>query len=354
MADDGSDRTEEPTAKRLREARRDGNVPRSNDLTSAIGLVAGILLLRVFGMGILEGLLNIMREVGREPILFIGDLTPLIKRVSWQMVSMLLPFLVLLMLITVLGTVVQFGFLFTAKQLKPDLNNLSPMKGLKKMFSKQAVARLAMGLVKMGIVGAVAWFTLAGKIGMILAAGTLHAWGALNLAIELLYTLALRLALALLALGIIDYLWQRYQRHEKLKMTKTEVKDEMKQTIGDPEVKKRQRRQQMEMAMQRLGTEVPKADVVVTNPTEFSVALAYDEDKMAAPKVVAKGADFVALRIRQLAQQHGIPIVQRPPLARALYAQVEVGREVPPAFYRAVAELLAYVYQISGRAAKAG
>ncbi|HPM25323.1 MAG TPA: EscU/YscU/HrcU family type III secretion system export apparatus switch protein, partial [Phycisphaerae bacterium] len=175
--------------------------------------------------------------------------------------------------------------------------------------------------------------------------------GVLGLGAEVLFDLAVRLAIALLVLGILDYLIQRWKLERRLRMTKQEVRDELKKMEGDPLVKQRRRQIQARLALQRIRAEVPRADVVVTNPTHFAVALRYDEATMSAPRVTAKGRDLLAERIRQLAQQHGVPIVQRPPLARALYTGVEVGQEVPPAFYRAVAEVLAYVYQLSGRVA---
>lgn len=355
MADDsGGDRTEQPTARRRADAREQGQVPRSQDLTASLGLFAGVILLWVFGKRLLDGLLQITHELGGAPILHAGDLTGPVTRIAWTMMSMLLPFMGALLLFTVLGVLVQFGILFTPKKLKPDLNNLSPMKGIKQMFSKQAFVRLGMGVLKMVIVAAVAYYTIVGEIGPVLSTGGLYAWAILAIASDTLYTLALRLAIVLFILGILDYVWQRYQHEEQLKMTKQEVRDEMKRMDGDPHVKRRQREHQMRIAMQRINTDVPQADVIVTNPTEYSVAIKYDEDVMEAPRVVAKGKDILALRIRQVAMQHGVPIVQRPPLARALYAQVEPGQEIPATFYKAVAEVLAYVYQLSGRATRAG
>ncbi|MHC5023403.1 MAG: EscU/YscU/HrcU family type III secretion system export apparatus switch protein, partial [Planctomycetota bacterium] len=166
-----------------------------------------------------------------------------------------------------------------------------------------------------------------------------------------LLTLALRVVAVLLLLGFIDFFYQKWKHTQDLRMTKQQVKDEMKQAEGDPEVKKRRLRMQQQIAMQRINASVPKADVVVTNPEHIAVALQYDANRMNAPRVVAKGADFLALRIRQIAVQHGIPVVERKPLARALYREVPVGREVPPEFYQAVAEILAYVYRLGGRVA---
>jgi flagellar biosynthetic protein FlhB len=166
-----------------------------------------------------------------------------------------------------------------------------------------------------------------------------------------MFILALRILAVLLVLALIDFSYQRWKHSEDMKMTKQQVKDEMKQTEGDPEVKRRRMRMQQQIAMQRISSAVPQADVIVTNPEHISIAIQYDADRMHAPKVVAKGADFIAIRIRQIATRHGVPIVERKPLARALYRDVGVGQEIPPDFYSAVAEVLAYVYRLSGRQA---
>ncbi len=354
MAEDAGERTEQPTPRRRQEARKDGRVARSQDLTAGIGLAGGIVLLGMMGKGMLGHMLGMINEIGGEPITSAGDLAVPVSRIAWHALMLLGPFIAVLMIITAAGVTMQFGVLLTAKKLRPDLNNLSPLRGAKQMFSGQAAMRLGMGILKLAIVAAVAYYTIRADLADVLGTGGLHAWGILFAAGDTLYKLALRLALVLLLLGLADYAYQRWNLERSLKMTKQEVRDELKKMDGDPHIKRRQRDVQMQVAMRRLQTEVPKADVVVTNPTQYAVALRYDESQMAAPRVLAKGRELLALRIRQLAQQNAIPVVQRPPLARALYAQCEVGQEIPPTFYKAVAELLAYVYQLSNRAVKAG
>jgi flagellar biosynthetic protein FlhB len=264
---------------------------------------------------------------------------------------MILPFLALLLVVTIAGTAAQSGLLLTWKRLTPKPERVSPVSGFKRLFSADALSRLALGLLKVAVVTGIAYLTLAGRLGTVLSAGGLHTRGVLGLSAELVYDLALRLGAALLLLGLVDYLIQRWRLERQLRMTKQEVRDELKRMEGDPLIKQRRRRIQARLAMQRIHAEVPRADVVVTNPTHFAVALRYDEAAMTAPRVVAKGRDLLAERIRQLAQQHGVPLVQRPPLARALYWTVEIGQEIPAKFYRAVAEILAYVYRLSGRRA---
>ncbi|MGD8454334.1 MAG: flagellar biosynthesis protein FlhB [Phycisphaerae bacterium] len=348
-ADDAGDRTEDPTPKRLTEARREGRIPRSTDLTAAVALLGALLLLKLLGGGVFNSMLDLIHAIGDPPDVTADSLGPWLQRVAIAVAGMLLPFLLLMMVITAVGAALQSGVPISTKRLAPKLDKLNPMNGLKRLWSLDSVTRMGMGVLKMILIALVAYFTIVGDIDVVLSAGTLHPFGAFDMSCTLMFDLALRMAATLLLVALIDYAYQRWNWWRKLKMTKQEVKDEMKNMEGDPQVRARRRRAQMQVAMQRLNVEVPRADVVVTNPTEFAVALQYDEATMHAPRVNAKGQDLLALRIRQLAQQHGVPIVQRPPLARALYAAVEVGQEVPPTFYRAVAELLAYVYQLSGR-----
>lgn len=349
--DEAGDKTEQPTMRRREEAREEGQIARSTDLTAAVALLAGLLLLKAFGPRMVDTLLRLTRALGEAPAIDTGGLLPWIKQAGLAAAELLGPFLGLLVAITIACTAAQSGLLLTWKRLSIKPDRIDPVAGTKRLFSGEALIRLLVGLLKVGIVAAVAYFTIRGKIGTVLSAGALHAGGIFDMSTQLLFDLAIRLGLALLILGIVDYLIQRWKLERQLRMTKQEVRDELKKMEGDPLIKQRRRQLQARLALQRIRSEVPKADVVVTNPTEFAVALKYDQAVMAAPRVVAKGKDYLAARIREVAQLHGVPVVQRPPLARALYAGVEVGQDVPPAFYRAVAELLAYVYQLTGRKA---
>ncbi len=349
--DDAGERTEAPTPRRREEAREKGQIPRSADLSASVVLLAGVVLLRIFGGNMLEAMTAMTAAIGEAPDLSTDHLLPWTHRVGALAALALGPFLGLLVLIAVVGTIAQSGLVLTWSKLAPKLDAVNPVTGLRRLFSFEAATRLGLGLLKLIVVGWVAYATVRGQIGEALSAGGLAPAGVLALATTLIYKLALRMALVLLVIGLIDYLLQRYRIEKSMKMTKQEVRDELKRMEGDPIIKQRRRQLQLKLAMQRIQHDVPKADVIVTNPTEFAVALRYDDATMGAPRVVAKGRDFLALRIRQVAQQHRIPIVQRPPLARALYAQVEIGQEVPARFYRAVAEVLAFVYQLSGRAA---
>lgn len=349
--DEAGEKTEQPTPRRRQEAREEGQVPRSPDLTAAVALLAALVLLNIFGPGMFEHLLLLVREMVDVSDASLGALPTWVARTRQAVAVSLLPFLSLLMVLTAGGALAQTGLLATPKKLIPRLENISPLKGIKRLFSLDSVTRTGMGLFKMAFVGLVAYYTIVSRIQPVLGSGTVTPLGILHMASDMMFALMLRLALVLLILGLIDYFYQRHKMEKQLKMSKQEIKDELKRMEGDPLLKSRRRQAQAKLAMQRVGIDVPRSDVVVTNPTEYAVALRYDEATMRAPRLMAKGKDLVALRIRQVAQQHGVPVVQRPPLARGLYVACEVGDEIPPAYYRAVAEVLAYVYQLSGRVA---
>ncbi len=256
------------------------------------------------------------------------------------------------MAVGLVATIGQVGFLVTPQPLTPSLNKISPLRGLQNIFNARGGIRLVMSLAKVLIISAVAGWVIYADFGAILHLGELEIVHAFGAACELVYGLALKLAALLLVLGIIDYCFQKWQHERDLMMSKQEVKEEMKRMEGDPMIKQRRSRVAKQLAEQRTAQAVPQADVIVTNPTHFAVALRYESGSMHAPKVIAKGADYLALRIRQIAIVHEIPIVERKPLARALYHGVEVGQEIPPEHYAAVAEILAYVYRISGATAQ--
>jgi flagellar biosynthetic protein FlhB len=250
-----------------------------------------------------------------------------------------------------IGHLSQIGLLFSPKSIQPKLNKINPLSGFKRIFSLTSLVKAGLDALKVLAVATIAALTVVEQRERIAGLATLTAIQAFHEIGMLLIIIAWRMLLLLLILAILDLLYQKWKHHNDLKMTKQQVKDEMKQTEGDPETKKRRSRMAQQVAMQRVGAAVPQADVVVTNPEHLSIAIKYEADRMNAPRVVAKGADFLAIRIRQIATQHGIPIVERKPLARALYRDVPVGQEVPPEFYQAVAEVLAYVYRLSGKVA---
>jgi flagellar biosynthetic protein FlhB len=252
-------------------------------------------------------------------------------------------------LVALVCTVFQVGFVVTTKPLEIDLTKLSPLKGLKNIFSMRGWTRLVMSVGKVAIIGYVAsYFIYSHRFEIIklaelpLSPGMIASW-------HLVFKLAIWIGAVLLIMAVADYAYQRWQHTSDLKMTKQEIKEEMKNMDGDPMIKQRRARVAKQLAMQRTAAAVPNADVIVTNPTHFAVALRYDAATMRSPKVIAKGADLMAFRIRQIAMLNNIPLVERKELARGLFRGVEVGQEVPPEFYSAVAEILAYVYRLNNK-----
>ncbi len=353
MAENDAEKTEDPTPRRRQEARQEGNVAKSQDLTAAVTLLVSVILLYVLGLKVITGMRVTLAEMlagnyvanptraddtqrlfvfGGEMVLWFGG--PLLAGIA---------------VITLLATVMQVGFLLTGEPLIPNFGRLSPLKGLGNLFGARAGVRLIMGVAKVILIAAVATWIIRGDLPAIIGLAHMEAVGILPAAGALVFGLAVKLAALLLVLAIFDYAFQWWQRERDLRMSKQEVKEEMKRMDGDPLIKQRRARVARQLAMQRIGQHVPKADVIVTNPTHFAIALRYDPDTMKAPRVLAKGADELAMRIRQIAMAHGIPLVERVELARGLYKAVDPGKEVPPQFYGAVAEVLAYVYRLSGR-----
>ena len=355
MADDLGERSEPPTPRRKTEARRDGNIAKSQDLGGVVLLIVGTLVIVLMGSQILGRFQIVMEAVLDNDTLgspmVVGEATTVAQYVGFVGVRIALPVLLLLGAAAFLGQFIQVGWLITFKQVTPDLGKLDPIKGAKKLVSLTSLFKALMSIVKVAVTAVIAVLTIYQYRDEIIVLAYLSPVQALARSSMLVLDLAIRLLAVLLLLAIIDYAYQRWKHHQDLKMSKQEVKDEMKQVDGDPQVKQRRYRMQQQIAMQRINAAVPRADVVVTNPEHISIAIQYDAEKMHAPRVVAKGADHLALRIRQLALINKIPIVERPPLARALYRQVEVGQAIPPDCYHAVAEILAYVYQLDGRMA---
>lgn len=352
MPDSAQEKTEAPTPRRREEARSRGQVARSNDLSASVVLLGALLLLHWTGRDILARLLDVTRTCletqgtnGIDPAALAGMMTLSFRGLA----ETVLPMLLVVLVLSLVASFAQVGVLFTFAPLTPSLDRLNPVNGFSRMFNGRAAVHLLMGIAKLGILGVVAWWTLRSRVDVLAQVSALPHLAVVGVAAELAFTLGLRLAIALLILALIDYSYQRWRTEQDLKMTKEEVREELKRMDGDPMIKRRRREVQMQMAIRRIKTAVPKADVIVTNPTELAIAIQYDAETMTAPTVTAKGADLMAKRIRELAIEHGVPIVERKPLAQALYKTVEVGQQIPGRFYKAVAEILAYVYELTGK-----
>jgi len=345
------EKTEPATPRRRSEAREKGQVARSQDLPAAVLLLSAFIALAIFGPRLWQSLVEILKaSLSGGSVSDIDQVLPIIVRIANEALRRLAPILIVMFIAMVIALLWQVGLLLTLHPLKPSLNRINPLSGLQRLFSIRSVMLALINFGKLLVVGAVAWFTLSGSAAAIIFSSTFEFGEMFRLGASLIFELSMKLGAALFVLALLDYAWQRYKHERDMRMTKDEVKDEMRTMEGDPQIKKRRRQIQMQLAMQRLRSEVPKADVVVTNPTHLAIAIAYDAETMPAPRVVTKGADHVALRIRQIAKEHGIPIVERKPLARAMYDHVEPGQYIPERFYRAIAEILAYVYELTGKA----
>ena len=336
-------------------ARQDGKVARSQDLSAAFGLLLALFAMRYMGWPMFNRMLAAMHHYFDD----IDSLLPQIdnlQRITIDAFLYLLPaagpFVLVMLAGGLIFNVLQVGFLFTGKPLTPDLNRLNPISGLTNLFSLRALVELVKSSLKLAIVGYIAWLSVRDHAEVYVNLMALTPAALLPAVGGMIFTLWWRIALAVIALGILDYGFQYWQHERSLMMTAQEAKEELKEYEGDPRIKQRIRQIQRRIAMQRMMADVPKADVIVTNPTRFAVALRYDPSTMRAPVVVAKGTRLVAERIRDLALEHSVPIVQKPELARTLYRTLEVGHPVPESLFRAVAEVLAYVYQIDRRVEK--
>ncbi len=345
---DGQDKSERPTGKRLADARKKGQAPRSRELNTLALTLGGVVLLLAFGPRYAEGLMTTMRvnfRVARADLLDPATLLDHLVGGLRDALLLLAPFFAAMLAIAVLASIALGGFHFSTQALVPKFSKLNPLAGFKRMFSTKGLVELLKAVLKFLLIGGVTVLVLWHDADRLVALGTADVRVAIGEVFDLLASATLLLASTLLLLAVIDVPFQLWEHHRGLRMTKQEVRDEMKDTEGRPEVKGRIRQVQREMAQRRMMAEVPKADVVVTNPTHFAVALRY-ESGMTAPRVVAKGADQVAARIRELAGEHQVPVVEAAPLARAIYFNAEVGETIPAALYLAVAQLLAYVFQL--------
>jgi flagellar biosynthetic protein FlhB len=352
MADDLGEPTEDATPRRLAEAREEGNVAKSQDL-------AGALMLLIVTLGLSASVMPMLgqgKALLAEALAGGSPLDSVRPANAWQFVAHLggnalrvaAPILLIAWAAAFIAHFAQIGWIFSPKAAAPSLSKLNPLAGLSRIFGTRGAVKSGFDLFKVGIVLAVAIPSVLSQARQIVVLPYLEPMQSLSIIGSMIFRLALQILAVLLFLGVSDFLYQRWRHSRDLRMTKQQIKDEMKQSEGDPDVKRRRHRIQQQIAAQRIKSAVPKADVIVTNPEHISIAIQYDQGTMRAPRVIAKGADYLALRIRQIAIQHGIPIVERKPLARALYKDVKINQEIPPEFYKAVAEILAYVYRLSG------
>jgi flagellar biosynthetic protein FlhB len=352
MAETDGEKTQDATPHRRQQAREEGQVAKSQDLASAAILLVGLVTLLWLGTPVVDTLKHYAEEqLGGDAWLSADPqfITAHAWHVVYALAACLLPVFGFLMFIGIAANLFQVGFLFLPEKLAPDIARLDPLQGFSRLFSLASLVRLVMGLLKMTLVGSVAYISLYGQREKILGlAGMTAAEIAAFLAQVLLWT-SVKIAFALLVLAVLDYGFQWWKHERDLRMTTQEVREELKNLEANPQMVARRKQVQRQLAMHRISAAVPKADAVITNPTELAIAIQYDPEKMAAPIVVAKGAGVFAARIRKLALEHGVPILERKPLAQALYREVEINQPIPQSRFAAVAEVLAYVYQLKNK-----
>jgi flagellar biosynthetic protein FlhB len=352
MPEQNGDRTQEPTQHRRQQAREQGQVARSQDLGSAVLLLATLFVLLMMGDRLAQFFGNYSKsQLGGEAWLS-ADLDFSVSQwasIVLMLAQFLLPVLGLVMLAGVVSNLLQVGFLFLPDKVAPDLSRIDPLKGLGRIFSLSNVVHLLFGFFKIAVIVGVAYLSLWNEREKILGLSGLSVPEIALFMPQLLLWTALKIAGALLLLALLDYGFQWWKHEQDLKMSTQEIREELKNLEGNPQIIARRRQVQRQLALHRISNAVPKADVVITNPTELAVAIQYEPETMAAPIVVAKGAGVVAQRIRNLALEYGIPIVEKKPLAQALYREVELNQPIPQDKYAAVAEVLAYVYQLKGK-----
>lgn len=351
----GGEKTEEPTSKKLNDARKEGKVAKSKELGSAFDLIVLFLLLKVFMSYIYNGFMNVFQYTyTRIPEFVTGNAKEIngysvgafFQVLLIKILELLAPFFIAGVAVCVLVAIYQVGWKVTTKPMHPKLDKFNPISGFKRILSKDSLFELLKSILKIVIIGYVAYTSINKNADELFVLYDIPLTQAIILCGQVILDTGLKISLVYLVLGIADLIYQKRKFHEDMKMTKQEVKDEYKNTEGSPEVKSKQRQRMQEASRRRMMQDVPKADVIITNPTHISVALKYDANEAKAPVVLAKGEDYLALKIREAAKENNVEIVENKPLARMLYANVDIGQEIPPELYQAVAEVLAMVYNL--------
>lgn len=354
----GGEKTEEPTSKKLEDARKEGQVAKSKEIGNAFGILALFLILKIYigsmGTRFLELFSAVYGQIPSISTLYSGNLPiaalqVLIKSMMLQMIIIAAPIFLVGVVVAFVCDVAQVKWRPTSKPMQPKFSKLNPMKGFARIFSPGSLVELLKSVLKLAAIGYMVYSYLKGRIGQIFLLYDISIGQAIELIGDVVIELGIRIAAVYMIIAMLDYAYQKYKFKQDMKMTKQEVKDEYKNQEGDPQVKGKQKQRMREASMRRMMQQLPEADVVITNPTHYAVAIKYDPDKYDAPYVIAKGENYLAQRIKDIARDNKIEIVENKPLARMLYANVEIGGLVPPELYQAVAEVLAFVYHLKGK-----
>lgn len=351
----GGEKTEPATQKKLDDARKEGQVAKSTEVVNAVYLLVIFFVLKfmlgMMGEGMLESFSTAYQLIptyatGAEDIANVGTATYIIKEIILKIIVILLPVFAITFLINFVLNVAQVKWKPTGKPLQPKFNKLSPMKGVKRIFSKQSLINLLKSVAVVAICIYIVYSAWLNNYQMLYSLYDMSFMESIETVGNMVLDICIRISMVYLFIGFADYIFQKRKFSEDMKMTKQEVKDEYKNTEGDPQIKSQQKRRMREVSQRRMMQQLPEADVVITNPTHFAVALKYDLEIAGAPVVIAKGEDYLAQKIKEVAREHGIEIYENKPLARALYQSVDVGEEIPQELYQAVAEVLAFVYNM--------
>lgn len=347
--EDKENKTEEATPKRLRDAKKKGQVAKSGDLISAVSLFIFTILTGVLGQYVFTNGLKLLKNslsIDYGINLSFTNLRPILINSVIQYFILFAPIAIIAMILGIIINLVQTGFIFTTEPLKPDFKRLNPIEGFKNIFSKKSMFTLGKNMAKLVLVFYMTYRNLSKSIVKLINSGDIGSSKLFYFFIDFIKDLSLNIAFVMLMLGIVDYVFERREYKKNLRMSKQELKDEYKEMEGNPEVKAARQQRQRQIAMGRMMTSIEDATVVVTNPTHIAVVLKYDSEVDQAPKVVAKGAGHIAEKIKEIAREHDIPIMENKPLARAMYKKVEIGDYLPVELYKAVAEILAMVYEM--------
>jgi len=347
--DNSQEKTEEPTARRLEKAREEGQIPRSKELSTSLVLIAGALSLWWFGSFMYDGARNVFRfnfSLERSHLFDTKEMLIHLGSSALEAILHIFPIMIILLLAAIFGPLALGGWMMSGKSILPKLDRINPLSGFKRMFGLKSLVELAKGWAKVLVIIGCTLLLFFALEKSVLHLDQEPTEQAIVHGVDLVMLGALALACSTLLISVIDVPFQIYDFTKKMRMSLQEVKDEYKETEGKPEVKQRIRRLQYEMSQRRMMQDVPQADVVITNPTHYAVALRYSSDSMEAPVLLAKGIDEVALKIREIAKAHKIPVVESPALARSVYTFTAVGKEIPEGLYVAIAQVLAYIYQL--------
>jgi len=349
MAENDQEKTEQATQKRLEESREQGQVAKSRELPSVAILLAGLVYFWFGAPAMLQDITKMMKKTftaAGTTVVSIDTIQSIMMGFFYDIFLITAPVLLIVTLASLLSSLVQTGFLFSSEAIMPKFSKVDPLKGLKRMFSLQSFIELVKNILKMAVIGLVAWLTIKGEMANIAPLMNQDVYAIVTYVGKVSFRIVMSTCWVLVILAVMDFVYQKWEHAKSIRMTKQEVKEENKQLEGDPLVKGRIRRLQREVARKRMMAAVPKADVVITNPTHFAVALKYDQDAMNAPIVVAKGADHVAAKIKEIAKKYKVPIVENKPMARLLFTITDIDEAIPENLYRAVAEILAHVYRL--------